>query len=504
MSMKAVIVWLMFAVVLGVVAVLVLLMPGATKPTVVAGDKLLSFKPGEVEQIVVSVAGQPMQSVEKAPSAKSILGADAEWQLRIDASRPGEDPLAPWPVESAKLQSLLRVLSEMRAIAIPAAGMELGRPTVVEMRLTGNRTIKLTLAERTLAGTGLVVIDSPQAIGARALVDDQIHAVFTSPGPREWRDPFPFAGIAPDASRIRIEGKGKPLVLAKVEAKWSLREPVQAPGDTAAIQRLLATLGHISVADFLDQGAPSADTGLEKPTGSITVEADRRTMPTGATEPKVTTDTVTLAIGRAADVAVSRLFCSVGGHRVVLINSTTLRDIGADPGMVIWPHPLRESPSDIGAIAFTLTSPIPATTAEKTLKRSEGRWIQAITNNADVPLTTQALRDVEALLVCLTGAAPAASSGNTDNHPPTIPRPAVSIDPPVGYRVLGTIIVGSLAGRPIETLELATADKDLVVLRTGPVYRAYVASQTPELIRAAVQAGTPQAPLPTLPPSTTP
>lgn len=506
MSTKAVILWLMLAVVLGVVVVLVLRSPGAqsSSGTAGVGSKLLSFTPGEVEQIIVSVPGQPRQTIEKAPGAKSILGADADWQLRIDAAKPGEQPLAPWPIESAKLQLLLRVLSEMRAVALSASGMELGRPTIVDIHLTGNRSIKLTLAERTLAGTGLVEIDTPTATGTRALVNDNIHAVFTSPGPREWREPFPLGGIAPDASRIRIEGKGKPLALAKHEGKWFVQEPVQAPADAAAIGHLLAMLGHISIADFLDQGPSDSTTGLEKPTGTITLEADRRSMPTGAAEPKVTTDTVTIAIGGAADAAVSRVFCSVGGHRVVLISSASIRDIGADPGAVIWPHPLRESPSDIGTIAFTLTNSIPATTAEKAFKRSDGRWIQEIAGNADVPLTTQAQRDVDALLIMLTGSDPAASQAHAGNQAPALPRPSISIEAPKAYRVLGTIAVASLAGRPIETLELATADKDVVVIRAGPVYRAYAANQLPELIRAAVQASTPPAPAPLPPPFTAP
>ncbi len=435
---------------------------------------------------MVSTPGQPRQTIEPAPRA-----SHAEWLLAIENPKPGHSPTPPWPLESAKLQSLLRILSEMRAVALPAGGMELGAATTVEIKLSGNRTVTLKLAERTLAGTGLIEIDAPPAAATRALVADQIHAVFTNPGPREWRDPLPLGGIAPDASRIRIEGKGKPLALAKLDGKWSLREPVQAPADPIAVQRLLTAIGHISIADFLDQGASGSTSGLQKPTGSVTIEADRRTIPAGAAEPKVTTDTVTLTIGGGADAAVTRLYCSVNGKRVVLINSASVRDIGADPGSVVWPHPLREIPSDIGSVAMTLTSPIPATTAEKTFKRSAGRWVQTIANNADVPLATKEQRDVEALLICLTGAQGNAAASEPGSTSPGVPRPTATIDAPAGYRVIGSIAVGSLAGRPIDALEIATADKDLIVIRTGPIHRAYAANQLPELLRAAVQASTP-------------
>ncbi len=487
MSTKAVIVWLTLAAVLGIIAIVVLMMPKNAPPSgsVSVGLRILSFKPGEVERIVVSTPGQPRQVIEKPTNSKSILGADAEWQLVIDGAKQGESAAQPWPLESAKMQSLLRVLSEMRAAAVPAAGMELGAATIAEIFLTGNRTIKLSLAERTLAGTGLIQIDAPPAAGARALVPDQIHAVFTDPGARGWRDPFPLGGIAPDASRIRIEGKGKPLVLGKIDGKWSLREPVQAPADPVAVQRLLGALGKISIADFLDSGVAAANSGLEKPMGSVTIEADRRTIPPGATEPKISTDTVTLSLGGAADAAVSRLYCSVGGTRTVLINAASVRDIGADPGAVVWAHPLRETPSDIGTIAITLMKPIAATSAEKSFKRADGRWVQVIADNADVPLAAREQRDVDALLVMLTGAQIGSASGEEAKP---LPRPVATIDAPVGYQVLGSIAVGSLAARPIETLEFAIAEKDVIVVRTGPVYRVYGANALPELLRAAVQA----------------
>lgn len=488
MSTKAVIVWLMLAAVLGIIAIVVLMMPKNAPPSgaVPVGSRILSFKPGEVERIVVSTPGQPRQMIEKPTNSKSILGADAEWQLVIDGAKPGDaGTTAPWPLESAKMQSLLRVLSEMRAVALPAAGMELGAATTAEIFLSDNRTIKLSLAERTLAGTGLIQIDASPAPAARALVPDQIHAVFTSPGPREWRDPFPLGGIAPDASRIRIEGKGKPLVLGKIDGKWSLREPVQAPADPIAVQRLLGALGKISIADFLDAGVAAKNSGLEKPSGSVTIEADRRTIPPGGAEPKISTDTVVLSLGSAADAAVSRLYCSVGGKRTVLINSASVRDIGADPGAVVWPHPLRETPADIGTVAISLLKPIPATTAEKTFRRSEGRWVQVIANNADVPLAARDQHDVDAMLVMLTGAQPSGASGEEAKP---IPRSTPAIDAPAGYHALGSIAIGTLAGRAIETVEIAIADKDMIVLRTGPVYRGYAAGQLPELLRAAVQA----------------
>ncbi len=505
MSTKAVIIWLVLAVVLGIIVIFLLFFnDGSAKPpsgTVTVGTRLLTITPGEVERVSISTPGQPNQIIEKAPNAKGILGADADWQLHIEPLKPGDPTPAPWPLESARMQSLLRVLGEMQAAAIPAPGSDLGHPTIIQVGLTNNRTIKISLAERTLAGTGLAEIDAPPAKPVRALVEDKIHAVFTAPGPRAWRDPFPFGGIAPDASRIRVVGKGKPVALAKLDGKWSLREPVAAPADSSAVQRWLAIVARVAVSDFLDAGPPALTaTGLDKPTGSLTIEADRRILAPGATDPKVSTDILALTIGGAADAGATTVFGAVGTSRVVLLDAHSLLSVSSDAAAFVWPHPLREAAADIGSIAITLKTPLPTSTAQRSFRRSGGRWVQILSDKSEIALAEKDLKDVEALLLMLTG--PDKSAAASNGPPPTLPRPTITLEAPPEYRQTGSIILNSIADHPIETLEIGTAGNDMTVVRTGPIFRTYSTSQLPQLLHAAIASSTPDPAAPPEPPST--
>ncbi len=484
MSTKAVLIALLIAVVLGIAAIVLLRRPPAATAgdSVAIGSRLLSFTPGEVESVTVSRPDSPREMVEKAPAGKSILGADADWQLRIDPAS-GAAALTPWPLESAKFQSLLRILSETRADALPAAGADLGKPTRVEVHLTQGRTLILSLAERTLAGLGLIEVQESagKSPPRRAMAKDQLHNVFTNPGPTAWRERFPAAGIAPDASRIRLTNNARTLLLAKRDGKWRLQEPTVAPADDAAVQRLQAILQRVGILDFLDTGQPTgAAAGTDKPTATVTIEADRRTIETGKSEPKITTDTLTLSIGNAADTAITKLFAFVNKDRIVLLDARSTTEIVTDPAVFCWAHPIRVQPQDVGSIAISLTNPVAGSTAARTIKRSGLRWSQLMPDQSEAPLAPKDQLDAEAVVTFLTGGDAAANSKQAAPKS----RAAISLEPPKDYHTIGSIVVASLSGQTLETLELGTVDKT-VVIRTGSVYRAYSASECPTLIQAA-------------------
>jgi len=107
------------------------------------------------------------------------------------------------------------------------------------------------------------------------------------------------------------------------------------------VQRWLATVARVAVTDFLDTSTAGSSTGLDKPSGSLTIEADRRTIAPGTTEPKISTDTLTLTIGGAADAGASAVFGSVGSGRIVLLDAHSLLAVSSDAAAFIWPHPLR-------------------------------------------------------------------------------------------------------------------------------------------------------------------
>lgn len=504
MSTKAVIVWLFLAIVLGVaVVVLVFFSDGKPNPNtsggvVSVGSRLVEFVPGDVRQIVVeSPTDGLVQTIEPAPKGKGPFGADTDWQLRLQplgATGSSARAADPWPLDSSRIQTLLRILAETRAVAPASADASLGeKPTKVTLHLREGVST-WTLAERTLGGTGLVEIADP-AGRRRAVVRDDLHRVFNEPGPRGWRDSFPLAGIAPDASRIRLDSPTVHLALSKVGGKWSLIEPAAAPGDPASIQRLIGELGRVQIADFVDSPPTSPSTGIEKPVAAIRIEADRRTVDSNSAEPKVTTDAVELAIGGAAGsvspTAPPRVFGTINTQRPVLLDGRSV-GISTDPANYIWPAPLRETTSNIGGFLLTLTASANPGASGRAFKRAGTRWAQMLAGGEEAPVSDSERRGVEDVLVFLTG-----DRGATAKDAQAPARPTITFAAPEGARIIGSLRVNGLAGDAIDTLDVLVVGPDKVCVRTGPVWRTYGAGTVPALLSSAADAARAASPPPT-------
>lgn len=506
MSTKAVIIWLVLAVVLGMLAIIVLRLPGqiATPSVAPIGSRLLTFVPSEVRSITVVRADGSRELIEQSPQALSALGTDAQWQLRLQSPNAPTPGAAPWPITGPSMQSLLRILAELSAIGEPAKDITVGdRPFTITIALSDGSERTLRLAERTLAGTCLAEVISgaistgaspaPTPTTVRTLIDAKVHDLFTNPGPRAWRETALLAALAPEASRIRLENAQQKLALAKTNGRWALREPVATPADPGSIQALIAELGRVHVADFLDGGSGSAPTGLESPVARLAVEVDRRTQATGATDPSVTTMGVELAVGRAAESSRGSAFASVNGERVILVDAAALARITMDPTAYIWPHPTRLAAADIGTIVLDRTD-TPNGAGSKAFKRGLARWSQIRADGTEITLADKALRDADALAAFLTGGDRSAFSGNTNTPPSRDDRPTITLQAPEDLRIIGRIKVLSLAGDPMETIEVSVARPGSAVLRTGSVFREYVVGKLPTLLAELVNAAPPSSP----------
>lgn len=504
MSTRSVVIWLLIAVAMGVAAV-VLLRGGTLRSvspssnssvaTIPAGERILAFSPGDVTRIVIEGGdpNAPRQVLERPTITSGTLSTDAEWRLAIEPSLPGAFAPPPWPLDSAQMQPLLRVLSETRSIAAPSADASLGqRPVAIRLTIRG-AIVTLKLAERTIAGSGLIEIESTDSLASpnpavrRAVVDDKLHAVFTQPGPRAWRVRTPAAAIAPEASRITLDNTKQKLALAKVDGRWLMREPVSTPADPGAVQRLIAQLSRITVADFLDAG-PSGSTGLERPVASLTIEVDRRTLPKDSAEPVITTESFAMTIGGPADASNARLFASVNDERTVLLESRTLQPLSTDAAQYVWPHPTRAAPADVGRIELSSIGvpPLPPGPSDRTLRRGPNRWVQILADNSELALVDKDKSDADALVAFLTGGDRSAfsPSGQTPAAPlPENAAPTIELVAPLSSRPIGTITIRSLAGDVLETIDILALGTGVFTLRTGSVWRTYTAAQAPNLLR---------------------
>jgi hypothetical protein len=522
MSTKAVIIWLALAVILGGVALALLNVSSVpvASPDLEQGRGLFDFQPTQVEAVRVIRADGREEILERTPAQAmtsdpaSAIGADSEWRLRIVPSAgprlntPQSASIAPWPVPSAQVQSLLRILADLKSVGTAPKDAVLGAGAKIEFVLKGGSTCTLALAERTLAGTCFATTSCPAPSPSssakatsdspgRALVDAKIHDLFNNPGPLGWREQTFLASFAPQASRIRLENPRQTLALGKIDGRWSLREPVTAPADPGAMQKLLADLARVRIVDFLDSGTADATTGLDSPVARLVIEQDTRSIAPGASEPTVSSTRCTIVVGTAADASAARLFATIDSSRTVLLDSQALANLSMDPVSYLWPHPTRLAPADIGMIVLTRETPNDPGTA---FRRNAGKWMRLSAEGAESPLVDKDLAEVEALLTFLTG-----PSGPTGTSKPNAPgggdeRPVMTIEAPEGYRVAGKISIRSLGGDALENLELGPSAPGSITIRTGSVYRTYPEARIPAILLEHLHNALAAAPAPTVQP----
>lgn len=546
MSTKAVIAWLTLAVLMGLAALVLLRVPttpqtssttSITAPPIVtsgtgqtaspapqptkssapaptprssasgvpAGQPLLVLSPSQVRRITVARPGAPSEIVERPAPGSSCLGAEPEWILRTEsaAGAAANAPASPvWPVQPARVQALLRVLAESRSLGEPDPSATLGdAPVVVTISSSdGSPDRELRLAQRTLAGSGVVEVRVAGLAPRRALVPDSILNVFVNPGPKEWRERTVALAMSTDPSRITLESPKQRLSLGRSAGRWSVREPVSAPADPAGVQRLLTRIGGLQVVDFLDTPpAAQTPTGLDRPSATLTLEADRRVQIAGQDDAQIRTAVLTLEVGAPADASASRVYArlrSGDDARTVLMDARSLAELSLAPSQYIWPHPTRIPAADVGTI---LVAPVLRPKESQTFARSLTRWKLV---HPDAPanepgetlLADKQLREVEGLLTFLTGAAASAFPTAPGASPPSSEgAERIEVTQPQGLVVAATIELRSLSGQPLQTISIAAIPPESAAVTTGAVHRVYPITRLPsilqDLVREAARSG---------------
>jgi hypothetical protein len=523
--------WLAVAIILGSAAVY-MLRSGSPRsangqgPVLNAGDRLVEFSPADLERLEFKAPDRTRETVSRDPTTggwmitlERPLGSNtsgngaASGGVMVPTARPGGIGVD-WPLVDTHVQAFVQKLLDARGVSTPAKDAAItGSPTVLRVFLRGGRTIQFNFADRTLGGLGLVeVIDQPAAPAgdstpgtpgkARlALIDDGLHRVCMTPGPRSWRDTTALALSKSDVSRIRLEapapGGLRVISLGRLDGRWSLREPVAAPADGKSVINLLNTLSGVRISDFLDAGPGNADTQLDKPAAIASLEYDRRT-PDGKSD--VLKDQLTVggmaSLSSAAGGAgpADRVYARIDDRRIVMIDAKPLTLLGLDPGQYIWPHPTAASASDIGTMLLEIrtadggsvdTPPSPpspttgdsgsspsAGSNQRVFRRNLDRWARINEDGSEGALVDQSQKDVEGLLAFLTGAGAAASTAPS----------SVSIVVPPRFTQFGRITLLSLSAGEVERIDLAESGSGLVTFKTGPVYRTYPEDRLPSLV----------------------
>ncbi len=489
MSTRAVIISLIVAIALGAGALYLIGRPGSKAPSDVVpiGANVLQIVPSTVRSITVSRPDGGTDEVR-------VAGTPGEWELVMHG--PGRSAAGTvWSLGTARGNSIVRVLAEMRAVAEPDPQAALGDDaTTVEISTDDGTKHTLRLAGRTLGGQGLVAVDGPGAgpTHRRAIVDDGIHNVFRNPGPRGWRETAVFPGLDVNVSRFRLEnGKDQRIALSRLSNHWRVTEPVVAPADPKALESLVAALGSLTIVDFLDGKTPDpASTGLEKPTASILIERDRgpaANSAAGATQ----TDRREVTLGALSDSTGQRLYAAIGvagARRVVTVDASGVAKLTLKASAFISPHATEVVAADIGSIVLErydapkragAAPPPPASAADATagqrFKLTLDKWVEMQPDGKESMLAEADVKAVKELIAFLTG----------------FTAPTISTDKPEGYTGVGRISLLSLGDAPLDTLEYGTTADRRFALRSdaggsASVYRIYPMERAPALLGPAL------------------
>jgi hypothetical protein len=473
MSNRTVFAWLGVAIAIGVAAFIVLRTgrTGGSGAVVPTGQRVLAFEPSKVVSLSVD-----REIVSRRP------GTD-EWSL-------AEAGGGSWPVASSRITPMLRLLADMRATADadPKATPGDDAP-VVKIALDEGSPITLRFASKTLAGAGLVAVEggAPPAgeagenagAGTRlAMVADNIERALTNPGPRGWRSTSVLAGFDANPARIRLKNASGVLALRRVENRWGITEPLVAPADPASVAKLTKALAEAAITDFLDTPpAAATPTGLDPASDSVTLESDGA--PPGAGSASGAATPVarrTIDLGSPADSSGKRLYARIDGTRTVVVDATSLAGVALTPAAYIAGTASALTGPDVGSVVMSGA----AGSVSRRLVRETDGWTEVMASGRGSLLPEADRNAVNDALKYL------------------IERPAtdVAITAPKGYTPVGTLELGGLDGRALETFEVGASDGPMLTLKSGSVYRSYPLSAAPAVLRAWAEPSAPKPPGP--------
>ncbi|MBC7836089.1 MAG: DUF4340 domain-containing protein [Phycisphaerales bacterium] len=478
MSTRTAMIWLIVAIVLGVAAFFVL-RPGASgaggggaeaaNGSIPIGSRIVEFQPGKVSRINITAGGQTDVLTREA--------ASGAWMLQVGGSKPSASQ---WRLDSSRVPGFLARLADTPAIGAADSKMELGdRPSVIEIIIPGEATHEIRLAQRTLGGTGLVEVHSHPDGGTgtttrRAVIDDGLHSVVLSPGPRGWRDGAAFPGGVMDAARIIRQSRDGSLVLAKHDNRWFVQEPIATPADPERILKLLTALESLRISDYLDESEPDAAlTGLENPLARITIERDIRSAPAGSADTSIDTDRREVIIGGPADQSGRRLFTALGASgSIVIIDAAGLAEVSARATDYVAGPAIVSAPADIGEVSLASGAG-----GERLAhyKRTAAGWAAVDAAGRESVLAGPDASAIADALTFLSG----------------FKASAVTTDAPAGHAAAALISLQSPSGQPMDQLEMGTtpassAQPAMLVIKNGPVYRSYPLDAAPRLVREAL------------------
>ncbi len=425
---------------------------GARSPGDGAASRLPGFDAAKVVSITVAPApGRPREIIERTD-----IGG---WALRIEGA-----PFAPWPVIPARVRGLLSVLDRLPLQPAPSADAARSLPqdaTTVVFGHEDGADSTLRIAPGGVGGRRLIETGD----GDRFYIEEDLHAVFTSPGPRGWRDTSAMPGVGAGVSRLEVATPERSIRLERAGPRWIMLLPIAARADAGAVERLITAVSSIAIDRFLDEGAPTRESaGLLAPALAIRAVTVARRLDEQSGDARQTPHERTLSIGAPADIGGATLYASPDeGATVFVIGAESVSKIPLDPLTLIDRRASAVLAADIAGLAIETSE------GARRFTRTAQGWVQ---DERDASTAAVAEADIAEVIALLTGAAAA-----------RIPPGA-----PADLRPIGSIALLGFDGGPLETHTFGAAGQELVIAShdvpgaESAIHRAY-AAPVPALLR---------------------
>ncbi len=214
--------------------------------------------------------------------------------------------------------------------------------------------------------------------GDRFLVEASLIRPLVEPGLASWRIARAIPGLY-DASRIWIDSGGQTLALARVNAQWSIIQPVAARADAASVSLLIDTIAQLGVERFETRAERSnSDLGFDNPATTLRLQRDSRHADSSG---NISTETAesTLFVGSPADPQGTLLYAASApdAKLVLLVASANLAAIPTEAKTLLAKAASAVQPNDVFGINIRTLD------AEITAKRSMGEWTGSSAEQAE-------------------------------------------------------------------------------------------------------------------------
>jgi hypothetical protein len=345
MSRAAALIWVLIALVLGLVVWFTT--PRTVLPSASA-QFLPDFSPGEVSRIEIAWPAGETARLSKSDS-RWILESRVPNEATSFASASASPP---WPAESSRVQALLRLVAEAQD-----GGDTRAMPSAIFMTFTRNSAepIRLAIDPTTLGGRGRIArLTSDGRVQSVASVDEQFVRALDSAAIETWRSKDLLFWPAEATTALDSRISSNVIELTKSGGAWVMHAPIAIKADAGIVEGSLLLLSRSGFDRFLPANSPTE--GTWKDPARVIRLASRSNAAANRRDIEQT-----IEVGPAIDAA-SRMIritardlaanTIIWGPEVAIMNSATLEAIPSSPSAFVSRIALDLPAADIGSIAI--------------------------------------------------------------------------------------------------------------------------------------------------------